>query len=96
LLHCLPLPLPLLQVLHLIRHAEGFHNAAAHRDGTGYVSWDYEDAQLTAKGWKQVSLFTITHQHPAPIVPKSSIFVILCTVDLHAVEAGQCASLHRA
>ena len=50
------------KVVHLIRHGEGEHNLAVERAGGRelpsahalYKSWEYEDAQLTARGWEQV------------------------------------------
>lgn len=42
------------QVLHLIRHGEGYHNVAGRRDHSLYSSWEYEDAHLTQFGWEQV------------------------------------------
>ena len=41
------------QVIHLIRHGEGFHNAAGHRDANEYGSCEWLDAHLTPTGWQQ-------------------------------------------
>ena len=43
-----------LQVVHFIRHGEGFHNVAGKKDYSQYKRWDLEDAHLTALGWEQV------------------------------------------
>lgn len=40
-------------MLHLIRHGEGFHNVAGHKDPEMYKSFEFEDAHLTPKGWQQ-------------------------------------------
>lgn len=42
------------QIVHFIRHGEGFHNVAGQADPDLYRSWTYEDAHLTDKGWAQV------------------------------------------
>lgn len=41
------------QVIHFIRHGEGFHNVAGHVDHENYKGWEWEDAHLTANGWRQ-------------------------------------------
>ncbi|KAL0034530.1 hypothetical protein WJX79_006951 [Trebouxia sp. C0005] len=41
------------KVIHLIRHGQGFHNVAGHKDPTQYLSFDWEDAHLTEFGWQQ-------------------------------------------
>ena len=43
-----------MQMIHWIRHGQGFHNVAGHIDTSEYLKWDYEDAHLTDLGWKQV------------------------------------------
>lgn len=43
-----------LQVIYFVRHGQGFHNVAGHASPANYLSWDYEDAHLTAFGWQQV------------------------------------------
>lgn len=42
------------QVVHFIRHAQGFHNVAGELDHANYASEKYFDAHLTEKGWRQV------------------------------------------
>ncbi|XP_022146854.1 phosphoglycerate mutase-like protein 1 isoform X3 [Momordica charantia] len=42
------------KTIHLVRHAEGFHNVAGEKDLNEYLSYDYLDAQLTPLGWRQV------------------------------------------
>ncbi len=43
------------QVVHFVRHGEGYHNVAGKKDYSQYKRWDLEDAHLTAHGWEQVS-----------------------------------------
>ncbi len=43
-----------LQVVHFVRHGEGFHNVAGKKDYSQYKRWDLEDAHLTEHGWEQV------------------------------------------
>lgn len=43
-----------MQIVHLIRHGQGFHNVAGEAQYELYKSWDYEDAHLTERGWQQV------------------------------------------
>ncbi|CAK9325534.1 unnamed protein product [Citrullus colocynthis] len=47
-------PLHRTKTIHLVRHAQGFHNVAGEKDVNEYLSFDYFDAQLTSLGWKQV------------------------------------------
>ncbi|XP_022141648.1 phosphoglycerate mutase-like protein 1 [Momordica charantia] len=42
------------KTIHLVRHAQGFHNVAGDKDINEYLSYDYLDAQLTPLGWQQV------------------------------------------
>lgn len=42
------------KTLHLVRHAQGFHNVAGGKDPKEYLSYDYLDASLTPLGWEQV------------------------------------------
>lgn len=42
------------KTLHLVRHAQGFHNVAGEKDFKEYLSYDYLDASLTPLGWEQV------------------------------------------
>jgi broad specificity phosphatase PhoE len=44
-----------LQIIHFVRHGEGFHNVAGKNDYSQYKRWDLEDANLTELGWQQVS-----------------------------------------
>ncbi len=37
------------QVVHFVRHGEGYHNLIG-----DYQNWDYMDAHLTPAGWEQV------------------------------------------
>ncbi|KAL9244022.1 hypothetical protein vseg_017839 [Gypsophila vaccaria] len=47
-------PLHRCKTLHLVRHAQGFHNVAGEKDHDAYSSYDYLDASLTPLGWEQV------------------------------------------
>lgn len=47
------LPYRAAKILTLIRHAQGYHNAAGERDREAYKSELYRDAHLTRRGWKQ-------------------------------------------
>lgn len=44
-----------MQVLHLIRHCQGYHNVAGKVDPGAYRSFDYWDAHLTQLGWQQAA-----------------------------------------
>ena len=43
-----------LQIVHFIRHGQGFHNVFGEVDPEAYKSGKYEDAHLTVLGWHQV------------------------------------------
>ncbi|WJX42105.1 hypothetical protein P8452_29376 [Trifolium repens] len=47
-------PLHRRKTLHLVRHAQGFHNVEGDKNPDSYVSYDLFDASLTPLGWKQV------------------------------------------
>ncbi|KAL9172159.1 hypothetical protein ABFS82_03G026900 [Erythranthe guttata] len=47
-------PLHRCKTIHLVRHAQGFHNVAGEKDHSAYMSPDLFDAQLTPLGWDQV------------------------------------------
>ncbi|ESW09662.1 hypothetical protein PHAVU_009G145700 [Phaseolus vulgaris] len=47
-------PLHRCKTLHLVRHAQGFHNVEGEKDFEAYKSYDLFDANLTPLGWKQV------------------------------------------
>lgn len=47
-------PLNRCKALHLVRHAQGYHNVAGEKDVEAYLSYDYLDASLTPLGWEQV------------------------------------------
>ncbi|XP_045799347.1 phosphoglycerate mutase-like protein 1 isoform X2 [Trifolium pratense] len=47
-------PLHRCKKLHLVRHAQGFHNVEGDKNPDSYVSYDLFDASLTPLGWKQV------------------------------------------
>ncbi|KNA10348.1 hypothetical protein SOVF_145180 [Spinacia oleracea] len=46
-------PLHHCKTIHLVRHAQGFHNVAGDKDVEAYLSYDYLDASLTSRGWEQ-------------------------------------------
>ncbi|XP_022136291.1 phosphoglycerate mutase-like protein 1 [Momordica charantia] len=41
------------KIIHLVRHAQGFHNVAIDENWTAALSEDYFDARLTPLGWEQ-------------------------------------------
>ncbi|KAK4751473.1 hypothetical protein SAY87_004955 [Trapa incisa] len=47
-------PLRRCKTIHLVRHAQGFHNVEGEKDYKAYLSYDLLDAQLTPLGWQQV------------------------------------------
>ncbi|XP_027905083.1 phosphoglycerate mutase-like protein 1 isoform X1 [Vigna unguiculata] len=47
-------PLHRCKTLHLVRHAQGFHNVEGEKNFEAYKSYDLFDASLTPLGWKQV------------------------------------------
>ncbi|KAL2655737.1 hypothetical protein AAZX31_04G087600 [Glycine max] len=47
-------PLHRCKTLHLVRHAQGFHNVEGEKNFEAYKSYDLFDANLTPLGWKQV------------------------------------------
>ncbi|KAI3465178.1 hypothetical protein Pfo_021841 [Paulownia fortunei] len=47
-------PLHRCKTIHLVRHAQGFHNVAGEKDHSAYLSPEFFDAQLTPLGWQQV------------------------------------------
>jgi broad specificity phosphatase PhoE len=53
-------PLHRCKVIHVVRHGQGFHNVAGELDYDKYMSWEFEDADLTPLGWQQAEAL---HQH---------------------------------
>ncbi|KAI3920056.1 hypothetical protein MKW98_001312 [Papaver atlanticum] len=47
-------PLHRTKTLHLVRHAQGFHNVEGEKNHDAYLSEELFDAQLTPLGWQQV------------------------------------------
>jgi hypothetical protein len=41
------------KIVHLVRHAQGYHNVAGRLDHEKYKSWDYFDSHLSEEGWQQ-------------------------------------------
>ncbi|KAK4781409.1 hypothetical protein SAY86_015511 [Trapa natans] len=54
-------PLGRCKTLHLVRHAEGFHNVEGEKDFKAYLSYDLLDAQLTPLGWQQARIARHLH-----------------------------------
>ncbi|GAB2303499.1 hypothetical protein Dimus_037488, partial [Dionaea muscipula] len=53
--HALALyPLHRSKTLHVVRHAQGYHNVAGEKDPEAFLSYDLLDASLTPLGWEQV------------------------------------------
>ncbi|XP_024533110.1 phosphoglycerate mutase-like protein 1 isoform X1 [Selaginella moellendorffii] len=48
-------PLHRCKIIHLVRHAQGFHNVAGEADYRAYESYEFLDASLTPMGWDQVA-----------------------------------------
>ncbi|EFJ26773.1 hypothetical protein SELMODRAFT_231879 [Selaginella moellendorffii] len=48
-------PLHRCKIIHLVRHAQGFHNVAGEADHRAYESYEFLDASLTPMGWDQVA-----------------------------------------
>ncbi|KAE9587082.1 putative histidine phosphatase superfamily [Lupinus albus] len=46
-------PLHRSKTIHLVRHAQGFHNVEGDKNYEAYLSYDLLDASLTSLGWKQ-------------------------------------------
>ncbi|KAI5067158.1 hypothetical protein GOP47_0018238 [Adiantum capillus-veneris] len=42
------------KIIHLVRHAQGYHNVVGEQDYEAYMSYDYVDASVTPLGWDQV------------------------------------------
>ncbi|GAB2222394.1 hypothetical protein Drorol1_Dr00013611 [Drosera rotundifolia] len=47
-------PLHRTKIIHVVRHAQGFHNVVGNKDPRAYLSYDLLDASLTPFGWDQV------------------------------------------
>ncbi|KAL0285080.1 UNVERIFIED_CONTAM: Phosphoglycerate mutase-like protein 2 [Sesamum angustifolium] len=47
-------PLHRCKTIHLVRHAQGFHNVAGRKDHSAYMLPELFDAELTPLGWQQV------------------------------------------
>ncbi|GLJ30051.1 hypothetical protein SUGI_0594280 [Cryptomeria japonica] len=48
-------PLHYCKTLHMVRHAQGYHNVAGEKDDKAYLSYEFVDASLTPLGWQQVN-----------------------------------------
>ncbi|XP_057867486.1 phosphoglycerate mutase-like protein [Cryptomeria japonica] len=51
---CSLYPLHRCKILHMVRHAQGYHNVAGEKDHKAYLSYEFVDASLTPLGWQQV------------------------------------------
>ena len=54
------------QIVHFIRHGEGYHNVAGRKSTEEYKKEDYADAHLTELGWTQVFQHSMMNQTPHP------------------------------
>ena len=52
------------QIVHFIRHGEGYHNVAGRKSTEEYKKEDYADAHLTELGWTQVSRYLSSRLDP--------------------------------
>ncbi|KAL2614254.1 hypothetical protein R1flu_025946 [Riccia fluitans] len=68
-------PLQRCKTIHLIRHAQGFHNVAGEKDFAAYMSPEYFDASLTALGWQQVAALR-NHVRSNGIVNSTQLVVV--------------------
>lgn len=71
------IPLDNFKVVHLIRHAQGFHNLAWETTGSdlAYRDFAYEDAHLTPKGWRQCAALR-NHMEQFPEVLDVDLVVV--------------------
>eukprot|EP00891_Asterochloris_glomerata_P003056 jgi/Astpho2/3056/e_gw1.00051.123.1_t len=73
------------KVVHFIRHAQGFHNVAGHADPEAYRSFEYEDAHLTAYGWRQAEA---VQQHLAGLQQPLQVEVVICSPLTRTLETA--------
>ena len=95
-----------IQVIHFIRHGEGFHNVAGRRSTEEYKKEDYADAHLTELGWTagtprstsklcdQVSVVSQLIGEAADVV---ALCAGSCAAKAHCTVArpSECGSSHR-
>ncbi|KAG6438049.1 hypothetical protein SASPL_102982 [Salvia splendens] len=68
-------PLHRCKTIHLVRHAQGFHNVAGEKDHSAYMSPELFDAALTPLGWKQVDNLR-KHVHSTGLSKKIELVVV--------------------
>ncbi|KAG6402624.1 hypothetical protein SASPL_134826 [Salvia splendens] len=68
-------PLHRCKTIHLVRHAQGFHNVSGEKDHSAYMSPEFFDAALTPLGWKQVDNLQ-KHVHSKGISKKIELVVV--------------------
>ncbi|GMH16497.1 hypothetical protein Nepgr_018338 [Nepenthes gracilis] len=67
-------PLHRCKTLHVVRHAQGFHNVAGEKDHDAYLSYDLLDASLTPLGWEQVDNLR-KHVHASGLSKKIELVI---------------------
>ncbi|KAG6434693.1 hypothetical protein SASPL_106333 [Salvia splendens] len=68
-------PLHRCKTIHLVRHAQGFHNVAGEKDHSAYMSPELFDAALTPLGWQQVDNLR-KHVHSTGLSKKIELVVV--------------------
>ncbi|GER54096.1 phosphoglycerate mutase family protein [Striga asiatica] len=68
-------PLHRCKTIHLVRHAQGFHNVAGEKDHSAYMSPELFDAHLTPLGWLQVDNLR-KHVHSSGISKRIELVVV--------------------
>ncbi|KZV28884.1 hypothetical protein F511_13679, partial [Dorcoceras hygrometricum] len=68
-------PLNRCKTIHLVRHAQGFHNVAGEKDHNAYLSPELFDAQLTPLGWQQVDNLR-KHVHASGLSDRIELVVV--------------------
>lgn len=78
-------PLHRCKTIHLVRHAQGFHNVAGEKDHSAYLSPELFDAQLTPLGWKQVDNLR-NHVHSTGLSKR--IELVICSPLLRTMQTA--------
>ncbi|CAA0843323.1 Phosphoglycerate mutase-like protein 2 [Striga hermonthica] len=68
-------PLHRCKTIHLVRHAQGFHNVAGEKDHSAYLSPELFDAHLTPLGWQQVDNLR-KHVHSSGLSERIELVVV--------------------
>lgn len=79
------LPFRHTKVIHLIRHGQGFHNVAGHKDAAQYLSYDWEDAHLTEYGWQQAEAL---HTHIANLPERLNVDLVVSSPLTRTLETA--------